>query len=295
MDTNQDADFNEFVRSVVAEEIQKKNPGQVTQNQSEPLEINVAGQKLAFKDRAELEQALNTFVSQQATNTQQLQQQLNELQGAKPNNQNFVSGTDAPSWSDEAFIEKMTKAPKEAMEYAFNQLLFDGKSQDPVNDIKRSFEEMELTKRSIAAYQFKETHPEFPGGAEYAQKIDQIRQQMNLPYDVTGLEAAYLMGINKGVLPNFYQSQNDQQQQSQQQQQMQQIPQQQQQLPQGYNPYQQYPQQQVQQNPYMQAPPGTGRNNTTTWQPDFDPEKLSPEQIEAIFERAGKPVQKSRW
>lgn len=279
-----DKDFDTFLNEKIHEVVKGNQQNNPNTPASEPLEFNIAGQQLKFASKQELETALSTFVSQQASQNQQMQAQLAELQGQQ-NNQQYVTGEEAPSWSDESFIEKMTKAPKEAMEYAFNQLLFDGKSQDPVTDIKSRFEEMELTKRSIAAYQFKEQHPEFPGGQQFANTIDQIRQQMNLPYDINGLEAAYLMGINKGVIPNFYGQQQQQQQSPQQEQQ------------QGYNqPPQGYEQFQRQgQNPYLQAPPGVGRNSPSTWEPQFDPESLSTEQIEQIMAKAGKPVQRRQW
>ena len=45
-------------------------------------------------------------------------------------------------------------------------------------------------------------------------------------------------------------------------------------------------------NPYLNAPPSMNRNAPANFQASFDPENLSIEQLESIFERAGQPVQR---
>jgi len=168
--------------------------------------------------------------------------------------------------------------------------------------------ETELTKRSIAAYQFKENHPEFPGGKQHADTIDNVRQQMGLPYDLNGIEAAYHVAQQRGFLPNFTaqaQQTNFLQQQAQalqsgQVQDMSQV-----------NPYlngpvdprawnggfgqitaNTNPSNPYANNPYLQAPPSVNRNAPYNFGPGVDPEAMSIEQIEQVFQRAGQPIQR---
>lgn len=279
IDPNQD--FDTQLRALVAEEIAKtqKAPETNTPPAPQPLKLNIAGQEMTYENLQQLEAAVNNFAQTAA-------QRIQQLSTPAPTQTANVQGDDAPAWSDEAFIEKMTKAPKEGFNYALNQLIFDGRSEDAATDLKTMLRDAELTKRSIAAYQFKDAHPEFPGGAQFATAIDQIREKMNLPYDYTGLEAAYLMGINKGLLPNFYSQQ--QQMLAQQQNQQQQLQQQGSNF-QGqpsltdFNPYSQA----AAQNPYLQAPPQMGRSQATPFNPGFDPESLDLGQLEAILKKTG--------
>ena len=208
----------------------------------------------------------------------------------------------------------MTKDPRQALSYGLNHLLFDGKSPDAVADIRRTFDENEKVKQSLSAYQFKDAHPEFRANPQVVAQLDKLRSDMGLPFDYNGLEAAYLMGINRGVLPNF-----PAQYQQELAQRTQQFMPQQQQIP--PDPYAQYvpgyiptaqgapqtmdPRQfnggmgyqpPVQNgrpqnnNPYTQAPPGVPRGSNTGFGGTgsrVDPEDMTPEQIEAILNQAG--------
>lgn len=282
-------DFEQYLRETVQnviKETQQAQPGAQQTVQATPLELNIGGQTFNYKDKAELEAALNTFVQKTSQTVAELQQKASTVpQNVDPNAERFVTGDDEPQWDDSQFVKLMTDSPKSGFEYAFNQLFFGGASENPVEDIKRTFQDMEATKRTIAAYQFKENHPEFPGGADFANKIDTIRQEMGLPYDYNGLEAAYLVGMQRQQLPNFYTMQQQQlaQQQTQQQNQNQ--------TGYGYTGYNPQQQQQWQggfgqtNNPYLQAPPGLTRNSGTNQAPQTNFEDMSLEQLEQVIAR----------
>lgn len=278
--------FDQFVRDTVAQEIAKAGAAGGAA-QPEPLELNVGGQKFTYANRAELEASLNNFVGAAGQKFAELQGMVDQAQTPQAQG-SYVTGDDpTPKWDDQQFVQKMTESPQEGLKYAFNQLFFDGKSADPIQDMKESLVTTEQTKRNIAAYQFKENHREFPGGQQFAQKIDEIRTSMNLPYDYNGLEAAYLIGIQRGALPNFYQAQAqaDLQAQAVQAGQIPQGPMDPRQFNGGFGMNGNL----LQNNPYTAAPPGINRGSQFQGaQPDYD--SLSTEQIEAIFSKAGRPI-----
>jgi len=293
-------DFDGYVQELVANQLAKNQQQQqvALPPEQQPISINIAGQQFTYKNKAEMEQALNQFATTVGSTFNELQAKATAQATAVPDNQGSYVRGDEPAWDDNQFIEKMTKSPREGLSYWLNAEVFDGKSEDPVADLKRSLTETELTKRSIAAYQFKENHPEFPGGGPAAQVIDNLRQQLNLPYDYNGLEASYLVAMQRGLLPNFYAQQAQQQQAAQAaqgQDQGQYQPQQQQfniQRPTQTMSPQQFNggmglQRGMAQNPYLQAPPSPGRNNPNQFGAINDPENLSLQQLENVLQDIG--------
>lgn len=283
---NENEDFNQFIKSAIAEELAKQNGGgSPATTDGQPLKLNLGGQTFEYKNLQELEQAMNTFATGAA-------QKINELQqvvSAPPpqNTQGSTVTDDTPVWSDQTFIETMSKSPKDGFQYALNQLLFDGKSEDPAADLRTFLEDNEKNKRVLGVYQFKESHPEYVGTPQAAQIIDKVREQMNMPYDAQGLEAAYLMAMNKGLLPNYYQMAQMAQQQLQQQQQNGGQQQQQFQQPPPFNPFAGGGNLNAfNQNPYLQAPPMMGRSSGAPGL-DMNVEDLSVDQLESILKKAG--------
>lgn len=311
--TDPNADFAQFVREVVAEENAKSAPVNTqVQPQAEPLTLTVAGQTFSYNNKAELEAAVNNFAHAASNKIGELSQAAQASQVVpQVADGSYVSGNE-PVWSNDEFVSKMTKDPRDGLNHWLNYELFDGKSENPSEDLKRALTETELTKRTIAAYQFKENHPEFPGGQQAAAIIDQVRKNMNLPYDYNGIEAAYLVAMQRGALPD-YRTQFQAQQYQAQQQAAQAQAMQAGQGPSNQNPFasqgQMDPrafnggfgminmnaqQQAYASNPYLNAPPGVNRNYPSNYAPNIDPEALSIEQLEAIFEKSGQPIQRSR-
>lgn len=303
MPIDPNVDFPGFLKEAVAEQVAlATNGGLPTQATAgnEAFELNLGGQTYKYENKAAAEAALNNFMGAVSNQMQDLTNKANTP--APVGEGSFVSGNEKQDWNesnDKQFVELMTKSPKEGLDYWLNQRIFDGQSADPVADLKRTLTETENTKRTIAAYQFKENHPEFPGGQQAAQIIEKFRQDMNLPYDYNGIEAAYFIAMNRGAIPD-YKAQAAQQQFQQRQQQAAQQQNQGQQY-QQFTGYEQANAFQPQNspfapenpfnpaggnsNPFLGAPPGVNRNN-----PNFggqiDLESLSLEQLEALATKA---------
>ena len=222
-----DPQFEQYVQEIARQEVDKArtavpdpaNPAAATPPAG-PISLDIGGRTFNYESKEQLQTALNQFVQFTAGELQKAQQPAAQADEQVQQPGSYVTG-DENKWSDQEFVKRMTESPREGLRYYLNQELFDGRSEDPISDLKRSLTETELTKRSIAAYQFKENHPEFPGGVKEAQVIDGIRQQLGLPYDYNGLEAAYLVAMQRQQLPNYYQGailQGVQQQLAQQQQ-----------------------------------------------------------------------------
>ena len=282
-----EVDYDQLLTEKVKEVLAAEKGNASGNNQENPYSFSINGQTFNYENKAAFESAMQQFVSKTASQLATLQQQVATTQD---NRGSFVSGNDeqdAPQWSDEQYVELFQKSPKLAFEYALNQTVFGGKSDNAVGDLRQAIEDSENVKKAIAAFQFRQTHPEFQGSQEVGAVLEKIHESMNLPYDSNGLEAAYLVGINKGLIPNFYAQQQNQQQQFQGTQQAQQVPQLT--LPgQQIDPRQWNGGfgQQGQNNPYMQAPPGVGRSNTSNVNtPNF--EDLSLPQLAEALKKMG--------
>lgn len=285
---NDNFDLETFLKEEVSEAI--KNLAPVGEKQPpapapKELKVQIGGQEHSFKDEAELSAAMEALM-------QRAQQEIAAAKAAAqpapaPKPETSPTGADAPDWSMDKFIELMTKDPREAFDYVDNH-------RELPKQLKKAAQETEQLKRVLAAEQFRQLHPEFPiQNAAAANLVNQTREQLGLPYDTQGLEAAYFVALNK--FPDF---RNAVQQHSaalvqQNQAQMQQnretpsyegnrppLPWEKQGVPVhtawngGFNPT----------NPYLQAPPASGRqtqNFTPTSEIDY--ESLTADQIEAIL------------
>ena len=205
--------FNAALQAVVAEEVAKLGikPGQAEQVKPEPLKINVGGQEYNFENQEKLSQALNQMVQGYSNQMAQLQAQLEAV--PQPGQQ--VQGEDTPQFDMKQYVQMMEKDPLKAAEYVDSHRYFNGKVENPSTVIRESLIKSAELERVVAAYQFKDAHPEYQPTPQNAQKIEQIRQALNLPATFDGLEAAYATAITKGFLPDPRMEQMKQQMQQQ--------------------------------------------------------------------------------
>ena len=309
---DEDAAFETYVKSLAAQAVKDasapKNPDgtlktESQQQQAQPLKVNIGGQDYEFQDVAQLNAALNTTFSG-------VQKTIADLQAAQAGR--VTSDEEEvvqPKFDMKSYMEKMGTSPIEAADY-----LDEHRIGMKGEDIKRLLKKTEELTEVVAAAQFREKHPYFNalGGAQAATELNKLRGELGLPFTLDGLEAAYALAQNRGVIPNeqtqfqlFQQkiAQSQQQQQAAQKAQFEQLqkqfgfgqpnPQQQQnqsQFNQVQNPFNQFSPQ-FNNNPYqLNTPPVIGRSDTQQQMPSFEDaaENLSPAQIEAIFNRAGR-------
>jgi hypothetical protein len=206
------------------------------------MNLTVQGQQYSFENPQQLEETLTTTFNQFQSRIQEL-----EAAGATP------AANDEPKFDNKVFIEKMSQDPIGAMDYADQ---FRGKEKD--QQIETLQNEVQQQNYTMAAYQFKENHPEFMANPQGHQVLRTIMQQNGWDMTYGNLEAALALGQQRGQFPtraefNNYVAQQQQAQQAQQQQA--QVP--------DLTPFAQPPQQQQvppQPNQYPQVPAGAVQN-----------------------------------
>lgn len=157
-------------------------------DQPKPITVNVLGQQLQFKDEAELSAQLTAYIQQQA-------QQPQAPQG-------YVTGKEdepqEPKWTEsdmKEYVRLMGTNPMEAADY------LDKKRGIPRDTLQQTIEENQRLNRTLAAIQFRDTHPALPFSPQLANALEQRRQQLGVPFTYEGLEASYWSLVGSGVLP----------------------------------------------------------------------------------------------
>lgn len=297
-------------QNAAAAAAQPKDGQPPAQPQAQPWKVNVQGREYTFNSPEELNNALN------ATFTQ-FQNTIQSLQAPPADPAPQPAAADAPPKFDmERYLETIKTDPIGAQEYLDSHRYFGGRVEKPSEVIKSQLAEADKNARLLAVYQFKEAHPEYQGNPQAAQVINQLRSELNLPFDFNGLEAAYALARQRGLIQAPQQPQGYPQQPGYGQQ-----PQQ----PQPQNPFQYQPpvppgQPPVQipqapspygppspygadprafnggmgfggspNNPFLAPPPALpGRNGYEAPQPfGGDVDNLTPEQIQQIFQMVG--------
>ena len=203
-------------------------PQTPTPEPPKPITVNIMGQQVQFKDEAELSAQLTAYLQQQA-------QQPQAPQG-------YVTGKEdepqEPKWTEadmKEYVRLMGTNPMEAADY------LDKKRGIPRDTLQQTIEENQRLNRTLAAIQFRDTHPTLPFSPQLANALEQRRQQLGLPFTYEGLDASYWSLVGSGVLPPPQFPPQPQAPQFPQQSQMQQQP---------------------PANPYFNAPPPVPRGGT---------------------------------
>lgn len=197
---NEDAEFQNFLRQAIQEEIQKSHQPAGADNQNfqpqqavtpQPIALDINGQRLQFANPEELSRSIQGMVNE-------FNQRLSAQPQAPAPQNNQVSGQDEPQFDLNRFVEKMTTNPVDAFNYV-DEYRFKG--QNPYEKAIKAADDVETIKKSLAAYQFRDAHPEFQGNPRNASILQGIMQQAGLPQDVNGLEAAYSLAVVRGLMP----------------------------------------------------------------------------------------------
>src|SRR6185369_2920510 len=165
-----------------------------------PEKITILGKTYEFNTRAEMEAALSQTFQKTAEQLEAVRNQpVPEKEGS------YVTGKEAPTFSQEHYIDLMGKGPKgilDAFNYGLNHSIFDGKVEDASKTIRESLAEANTLKQTVAVYQFRERHPEFQLTAENTKLIDGLRNELGQGFTLQGLEAAYGVAQSRGLIPS---------------------------------------------------------------------------------------------
>ncbi len=159
----------------------------------EPLTINVAGQTYQFENKEQMEAALTrTF--------QTFKEQIEAKPAPDSREGAYVSGKEATDAFDEKkYVDLMGENALEASKYMLDHVFG---MKDAATNIRQKLEEAEILKSTVSVYQFRELHPEFPMTPEATKVVDGIRRELNQPFTLQGLEAAYGVAQTRGLVPS---------------------------------------------------------------------------------------------
>jgi hypothetical protein len=192
-----DDEFTAFLRSAVAEEVAKSHGQQQQQAPAQtgiPLTLN--GQTVTFNSPEELSQAVAGLVQ----NLQAQQQQIVPQAPQVP--QNEVAGNE-PDFDINTFVTKMTTDPRDAFNYVDQARYGVANPAEAFKEALGAKKDLEEVKKVLTVYQFRDAHPEFPGGQQAGLVLQNIMNQNGLQLTPGGLEAAYALAIQNGQLPNY--------------------------------------------------------------------------------------------
>jgi hypothetical protein len=234
---NQDPQFQEFVQEVAGAIQQNQGPvlnptrpAQTPHQQPEPIRLTVEGQQYEFANQADLEATLSSTFQQFRGKIEELSQDKAEPQQQQQTEQ----------FDQKQFMDTMAKDPVAAMDYL--DKFRNAESEQKVDQLQQQVAQQNYT---LAAYEFKERHPEFSANPQGHVILKQIMNQNGWDMNYQNLEAALAIGQMRGMFPTRQQFDAYMAQQAQQAQ----MTASQEQLPdltqfqQPQQPQQQYPQQ----------------------------------------------------
>lgn len=287
-------DINELIRQNVEEVLAESNRSKAEPTATPvapaagPITVNIQGQPVTFRDQADLEAQLNATAAA-------IRQQAATPPPAPEPTGGRVTDDSGSTFSNDEYVRLMNEDPRKAQNYVLSHTLFDGKVDNAAELLRETMIQTAQANRQLAAFQFKQTHGEIPvENPQVGGVIEQARTQLGLPFTAQGLEAAYAYAVQKGALPDFRTIAAAQQNQYAAQGQP---PQQQPQQPAapnynnfgGQNLYPSLPGQPAPvapQNPYLQAPPTSGRSQQMTTPVTLDDlDNMSTDQLATLLNR----------
>lgn len=196
------SDVNNYVRELVRQNAvdlgivpQNQNNQQVAPQQGpgQGINVNIGGQSYQFANEAELSRALEqTFGGYQS--------KIEELQGS---NQEIPQQQQQPEegFDKQRYAELMGTDPIEAQNYLDSHRLFNGNIQNPHEVLKDLVIKVDQQDAVLAAYQFRDSHPEFQASPQGAAIMQGILKENNWDMNAQNLEAALAVAQQRNLLP----------------------------------------------------------------------------------------------
>lgn len=195
----------EFTPEQIAQFIEQINgkPAEETAPPA-PIKVKLGEEEVTFANTDELSKGL-TLAQQQYLESQRKIQELEaryaELANSRANAGRHVSNDETPSFDNNEFITQLGTKPLEAFNHALNHLLFDGKVENASAVLREGLVRGAQAERKLVATQYAGIHPDIIANPQYAQVVENTRQQLGLAFDLNGLEAATAYAQQKGFIP----------------------------------------------------------------------------------------------
>ncbi len=189
-----DDDVMVLMRQVIAEELAKTQgqgaPPAATVQTPAPIPVTLNGQTFNFNSHEDLSKSIQTMVDS-------YNQKLADVQApVKP-----IQGNEEPTFTKEMFVEKMLENPLEALNYADKTRFGVANPAEAIRDAISSKQKLDELNKVISVYQFRDQHPEVGQNPQAVNVIAQIIKGQGLPETAQGLEAAYSIGVMRGMIP----------------------------------------------------------------------------------------------
>ena len=147
------ADLASIIREAIKETVGDQKDAKTEAKQPEPLTLKIGGEDRQFQSLEELQAAINSTL-------ETYQAAYRELAGSvkKPPEPSPQQGQKA--FDRDTFIAKMNENPVDGLRYALSYAIFDGEVDNPAVAIKAGVQKAFNLEQQLAAYQFRQQHPE---------------------------------------------------------------------------------------------------------------------------------------
>lgn len=152
-----------------------------------PIKVTIGGQEYQFKDESELSQALDRAFTQAPPPTTPAPTKTGSYVTGKEDDEPKL---DTQQYAE--FVRLMGENPIKALDYV-DQIRFG-------TNLKSVIEDTQAVRQTIAAYQFRDAHPECPFTPQTAQILEATRRQLGVPFSPEGLEASYWTAVGRGAI-----------------------------------------------------------------------------------------------
>lgn len=160
---------------------------------NEGFKMNVGGQEYNFKSVEEMQ----NFV---ASTIQTAQQTVAQVQAALPGSRmtaDDAAKREVPKPDLKEFARRLDENPADAFNY-IDKFRF---GTENVPQLIQSMAQQQMAmSQTLAAYQFRDQHPEFDRTPENADALTKVMQGYNLPLTVDGLEMAYAVAKQNNLI-----------------------------------------------------------------------------------------------
>jgi hypothetical protein len=173
------------------------NPLLKKEEPAQKYKLNLDGKTYEFNSQEEVDSAVATLALTARQQIDAAQKALAEKEGKG----GYVTGKeqeDQLKFNQEEYIRLMHDDIPKATKYALDNVFG---MPNAVETIKESLKESAALKSTVAVYQFRDRHPEVNvTDTKTTEILEGIRRELNQPFTLQGIEAAYGVAQARGLL-----------------------------------------------------------------------------------------------